>query len=74
MHSYLANRLGDTLYSHQGLTYGGLITKKQATTAEICEVFIKINEYLYHSGVQRLSINLHHGYTIIILPRKISMR
>lgn len=49
-----ANRLGDTLYSHQGLTYGGLITKKQATTAEICKVFIKINEYLYHSGVQRV--------------------
>ena len=23
-----ANRLGDTLYSHQGLTYGGLITKE----------------------------------------------
>ena len=49
-----ANRLGDTLYSHQGLTYGGLITKKHATAAEICEVFIKINEYLYHSGVQRV--------------------
>ena len=49
-----ANCLGDTLYSHQGLTYGGLITKKQATTAEICEVFIRINEYLYHSGVQRV--------------------
>ena len=49
-----ANRLGDTLYSHQGLTYGGLITKKQATTAEICEVFIKINEYLYRYGIQRV--------------------
>lgn len=49
-----ANRLGDTLYSHQGLTYGGLITKKQSTTAEICEVFIKINEYLYRHGVQRV--------------------
>ena len=49
-----ANRLGDTLYSHQGLTYGGLITKKQATTAEICEVFIRINEYLYRCGVQRV--------------------
>ena len=49
-----ANRLGDTLYSHQGLTYGGLLTKEQATTAEICEVFIKINEYLYRSGVQRV--------------------
>ncbi len=49
-----ANRLGDTLYSHQGLTYGGLITKKQSTTAEICEIFIRINEYLYHSGVQRV--------------------
>ena len=49
-----ANRLGDTLCSHQGLTYGGLITKKQSTTAEICEVFIKINEYLYRHGVQRV--------------------
>ena len=49
-----ANRLGDTLYSHQGLTYGGLITKKQATTAEICEVFIRINEHLYNSEIQRV--------------------
>mgnify|MGYP003359206594 CR=1 FL=1 len=49
-----ANRFGDTLYSHQGLTYGGLITKKKATTTEVCEIFIRINEYLYNSGVQRV--------------------
>ena len=49
-----ANRLGDTLYSHQGLTYGGLITKKQSTTAEICEVFIRINKHLYNSEIQRV--------------------
>ena len=49
-----ANRLNDILYSHQGLTYGGLITKKQATTAEICEVFIRINKHLYNSEIQRV--------------------
>lgn len=49
-----ANRLDKTLYSHQGLTYGGLLTKKDATTAEICKVFIRINEYLYDTGIQRV--------------------
>ncbi|ERJ77886.1 GNAT family N-acetyltransferase [Prevotella melaninogenica] len=49
-----ANRLDDTLYSHQGLTYGGLLTKKQATAAEISEMLIRINAYLYHSGIQRV--------------------
>lgn len=61
-----ANRLGDTLYSHQGLTYGGLITKKQSTTAEICEVFIRINKHLYNSEIQRVIYKptpwLYHCY------------
>lgn len=49
-----ANRVDKVLYSHQGLTYGGLITDKQATATEVCDIFIKINEYLYLSGIQRV--------------------
>ncbi|MGL5226569.1 MAG: GNAT family N-acetyltransferase [Bacteroidales bacterium] len=33
-------------YTHQGLTYGGLITKKQATTALIQEVLFHLISYL----------------------------
>ena len=39
-------------YSHQGLTYGGLITSDKATTADICDVFCHINEYLREAGFQ----------------------
>ena len=34
-----ANQVGDVLFSHQGLTYGGLLTTQRATTADICEAF-----------------------------------
>lgn len=61
-----ANRVDKVLYSHQGLTYGGLITNKQATAAEVCDVFIKINEYLYQSGIQRVIYKptpwIYHSY------------
>lgn len=41
-----ANITGDTLWSHQGLTYGGLITDTKATAADVCETFRAINDYL----------------------------
>lgn len=34
------------LYSHQGLTYGGLILDKKATTKEVCEMFSMLADYL----------------------------
>lgn len=46
-----ANIKGDTLWSHQGLTYGGLLTDKKATTAELCDVFRAINKYLKANGI-----------------------
>ena len=48
-----ANRVDTTLYSHQGLTYGGLITNAEATAVGVCEAFLEINKYLY-------SIGIHH--------------
>lgn len=49
-----ANRVNDTLYSHQGLTYGGLVTSFEATTVEILEVFCQINNYLRANGFKKV--------------------
>jgi len=49
-----ANIDGQTLYSHQGLTYGGLITDNKATTADVCQIFKEINNYLRAEGIRRL--------------------
>lgn len=45
-----ANRVGDTLYSHQGLTYGGMLTDSKITVTDVCEIFKGINKLLQSSG------------------------
>lgn len=47
-----ANLSGKQLYSHQGLTYGGLIMSSKACTSEIVEVFKHINEHLKSEGIE----------------------
>ena len=37
-----ANRVGDTVYSHQGLTYGGLVYSQKLKLAAVLEVFKSI--------------------------------
>lgn len=49
-----ANRRENTLYSHQGLTYGGLIMNKKATTAEILEVFGLIHDFVRAQGIEKV--------------------
>lgn len=39
------------LYSHQGLTYGGLLIDRKATTAEIVDLWSLMNEYLKDNGI-----------------------
>lgn len=41
-----ANRCGDVLYSHQGLSYGGLVMSTEVTTAYVCQLFSELNVYL----------------------------
>ncbi len=48
------NEDGTAYYSHQGLTYGGLITTIQSTADDICQVFLAINSYLKAAGFQRV--------------------
>lgn len=47
-----ANLSGKQLYSHQGLTYGGLIMSSKASASEILEVFRYINEHLKSEGIE----------------------
>lgn len=49
-----ANSVEKTLFSHQGLTYGGLLTNEKATAADVCEVFKEINEHLKAEGFERI--------------------
>lgn len=49
-----ANIAGDTLWSHQGLTYGGLLTGKKATAGEVCDNFAAINDYLRSQGTKHV--------------------
>ena len=50
-----ANRVGDTLHSHQGLTYGGLLTDAKATAEGVMEAFDALNAWLRNEGVRRVT-------------------
>lgn len=49
-----ANVAGDTFYTHQGLTYGGLVMNDRATAADIVEVFRNLNTLLRYEGLHRV--------------------
>lgn len=49
-----ANRVDDTLYSHQGLTYGGLITGNKATATEVIDMFGCLNSWCKANGVSHV--------------------
>jgi hypothetical protein len=46
------NRLGDTFYSHQGLTYGGLIQTTKLTAKDILQIFELINKILLSDNIE----------------------
>ncbi len=49
-----ANIVDDTLYSHQGLTYGGLILSEHTTAEVVLEIFDALKDYLAKEGIVRL--------------------
>lgn len=49
-----ANVAGDTLYSHQGLTYGGLLLDKKATVEDDLECFDSLNSWLRENGISKV--------------------
>lgn len=55
LHSILpANIVGTTLYSHQGLTYGGLLVDVEVTAAEVIVLFEELNRYLRETGIRKV--------------------
>ena len=49
-----ANIEGDRLYSHQGLTYGGLIVNDNMKMATMLQIFERLGSYLQEQGIARL--------------------
>ena len=49
-----ANVVGDILYSHQGLTYGGFILNDKVTVADMLEIFEEVNSFLKKNGVAKV--------------------
>jgi hypothetical protein len=49
-----ANRVGDELHTHQGLTYGGLLTSPQTTTPGMLELFASVVDHLAQQGFSKL--------------------
>lgn len=46
-----ANEANGTLYSHQGLTYGGLVMSQRCKAAQVRDIFIQLNGYLSQQGI-----------------------
>ena len=61
-----ANEREETLYSHQGLTFGGWITDTRMTAAMMLDVFEKMNVYLHDNGFTKLIYkalpHIYHRY------------
>lgn len=53
-----ANIKENILYSHQGLTYGGLVLEKTATFEEAAQIFKEILRFLNNGNIQKLLLKL----------------
>jgi hypothetical protein len=51
-----AHRDGDCVYSHRGLSYGGLILSRKISAAQVCQLFSELNAYLIADGVKHVEI------------------
>jgi len=51
-----ANRVGTTVYSHQGLTYGGLVYEEQTKLASVIAIFSAILLFLDQNGIEKMHI------------------
>ena len=53
-----ANQSGDTIYSHQGLTYGGLVLAPKAKLVDVIEIFKALLQYLEAKGCKKLIVKI----------------
>lgn len=53
-----ANRSGNVVYSHQGLTYGGLVYGEKTKLTEVIAIFKSVLEFLLNHGIDTLHIKM----------------
>nr|WP_294926788.1 GNAT family N-acetyltransferase [uncultured Flavobacterium sp.] len=53
-----ANKSGEMLYSHQGLTYGGLVYNDKIKLASVIQIFKSILFFLIGNDIQKLQLKL----------------
>ena len=53
-----ANKKNEVIYSHQGLTYGGLLLNNSAKLKQTFDAFKEINKFLFENGIQKLEVRL----------------
>ena len=56
-----------TFYSHQGLTYGGLVMSSHCKAAKVCQLMRELNEYLRSQGFHRV-VYKHIPWPYCALP------
>lgn len=62
-----ANEADGVFYSHQGLTYGGLVMSQRCKAAQVREVFVELNNYLRSQGFVRV-VYKHVPWVYASLP------
>lgn len=60
------NIFNNSYFSHQGLTYGGLICSPTTTTKEVLEIFTRLNDTLKSEGIKEVvykpTPHIYHKY------------
>lgn len=51
-----ANRAEDTIFSHQGLTYGGLVYQEQTKLSDVLAVFQSVLFFLKRNAIEKLQL------------------
>ena len=62
-----ANEADGVLYSHRGLTYGGLVMSQCCKAAQVRDIFIELNDYLRGQGFVRV-VYKHIPWIYATLP------
>ncbi len=57
-----ANRVENTIFSHQGLTYGGLVLLEKAKLIEVISIFKSILIFLNQKKIQKLNIKMFPSF------------
>ena len=62
-----ANEADGVFYSHQGLTYGGLVMSQRCRAAQVRDLFVGLNDYLRQQGFIRV-VYKHIPWVYASLP------